>query len=290
METDYTTLEDVHCNLCGGREEGLLFIKDGFRIVRCNFCGLMYVNPRLKKEYLQMLYSEDYYRISAEDSIGYRDYEADKQYHAENSRRLIQTIEHYTVKGRLLDIGCSMGFFLEEAKGQGWDVYGTELSDYARRKARERGLNVFSEDVDFEDNFFDVVTCLGTIEHLPDPAAAMRRINHILKDDGLFVLSTPDAGGLIGGRRFQYKPKEHLYYFTRATIKKILRKKGFKILVIQGEWLKKPIYFVLERFRYYFPKSSGVVSGLESVLRRLGVLNLGVKVPTGQMVVYAKKD
>jgi len=268
MAADNAVLEAVNCNLCGNADEKLLFIKDGLRIVKCNSCGLMFVNPRPKKEYLQKLYSEGYYRISKNDS------------------------ESFKKGGRLLDVGCAVGFLLEEAKAQGWDVYGAEMSFYAVNKAREKGLNVFAGDITdtgFENNFFDVITCLGTIEHLPNPVAAIRKISRILKDDGLFVLSTPDAGGLIGGRRFQYKPKEHLYYFTNETIKRMFEREGFKILFIAGERLKKPLHFILERLGYYFPHSNRVVRVLEAIFKRLGILSAGITIPTGQMIVYAKK-
>jgi len=164
---------------------------------------------------------------------------------------------------------------------------------YAVNKARGKGLNVFAGDITdtgFENNFFDVITCLGTIEHLPNPVAAIRKISRILKDDGLFVLSTPDAGGLIGGRRFQYKPKEHLYYFTNETIKRMFEREGFKILFIVGERLKKPLHFILERLGYYFPHSNRVVRVLEAIFKRLGILSAGITIPTGQMIVYAKKQ
>ncbi|MBI5049225.1 MAG: methyltransferase domain-containing protein [Deltaproteobacteria bacterium] len=286
-------LDRVNCNICGGADEKLLFLKHGFRIVKCNSCGLIFVNPRPGKEYLQELYSEEYYRISAKGSIGYRDYAADKHYHSANFRKLLSTIKKYKEeKGRLLDVGCALGFFLEEAKRRGWDVYGTELSVYAWNKAKEKGLNVFGGDIvaaGFENKFFDVVTCLGTIEHLPNPVAAIRKIYMILKDNGLFVLSTPDAGDLIGGRRFQYKPKEHLYYFTKGTIENVFEKEGFKILLIKKEWVKKPVYFIIERLGYYFPSSKGFTRGIETMFKRLGILNAGIRIPTGQMIVYAKK-
>jgi 2-polyprenyl-3-methyl-5-hydroxy-6-metoxy-1,4-benzoquinol methylase len=224
--------------------------------------------------------------------VGYKDYEADKQFHIINSRKLLKIIESYKDKGTLLEVGCALGFFLEEAKARGWDVYGTELSDYAGEKARGRGLNVFSGDIidaGFENNFFDAITCLGTIEHLQDPAAIVKKVSQILKDDGLFVISTPDAGGFIGGRRFQYKPKEHLYYFTKKTIMKTLVKEDFKILLINREWVTKPVHFIVERFEYYFPGSKGFARGIETVFKRLGILNTGITIPTGQMIVYAQK-
>lgn len=292
IAADNAVLEAVNCNLCGATDERLLFLKDGFRIVRCNSCGLIFVNPRPGQEYLQEIYSGDYYRMSSGGSEGYRDYEADRQSYIANFGKLLRIIENYKDKGKLLDVGCALGFLLEEARARGWDAYGTELSEYAVKKAQERGLRVFSGDIlaaGFKNNFFDVITCLGTIEHLPDPAAAVKKISQILKGDGLFVISTPDAGGFVGGRRFQYKPKEHLYYFTRETIIKILQQEGFEILQIKNEWVKKPAHFVLERLGYYFHASKGFARGLENVFKILGILNAGITIPTGQMIVYAKK-
>lgn len=293
MEADNTTLESVHCAICGISDETLLFTKDGFRVVRCNSCGLIYINPRPTEEHLQKLYSENYYRISGDGSIGYRNYEEDKQYHAANFKKLLDSIERHKEKGRLLDVGCAVGFLLEEARIKGWDVYGAEMSSYAVNKARQKGLNVFDGDLtdaDFKNNFFDVITCLGTIEHLQDPAAAIGKISRILKHDGILVLSTPDAGGLIGGRRFQYKPKEHLYYFTRETIRKMFDKEGLEILFIKREWLRKPLRFVLERLGYYFPAAKSMANSLASLLKKPGILDICIAVPTGQMIVYAKKQ
>ncbi|HLA50907.1 MAG TPA: hypothetical protein VJZ92_01470, partial [Thermodesulfobacteriota bacterium] len=104
IAADNAVLETVNCNLCGATDERLLFLKDGFRIVRCNSCGLIFVNPRPKKEYLQKLYSKGYYRISKNDSIGYRDYEADRRYHIANFKKLLDSIESFKEGGRLLDV------------------------------------------------------------------------------------------------------------------------------------------------------------------------------------------
>lgn len=292
MAADNAVLEAVNCNLCGATDERLLFLKDGFRIVRCNSCGLIFVNPRPGQEYLQEIYSGDYYRMSSGGSEGYRDYEADRQSYIANFGKLLRIIENYKDKGKLLDVGCALGFLLEEARARGWDAYGTELSPHAAGIAREKGFEVLSGDImdaGFKRESFDVIVCLGTIEHFANPLLSIRHIRQLLKADGLLVISTPDAGGLLGGRRFQYKPREHLYYFTRKTIMALLQKEGFEVFFIKSEWLTKPVSFITERVRYYFPVLKNFITALEAGAEKAGILNVNLRIPTGQIIVYARK-
>ena len=106
----------------------------------------------------------------------------------------IQWFERYAPKGKLLDIGCETGIFLEMVKEKGWEGRGIEFSEFACKRARQRIGDVVVcgdlRDVRYGRNTFDVVTLWHTLEHLTDPLRTLKEIKRILKPGGLLVLNS----------------------------------------------------------------------------------------------------
>lgn len=220
----------VACNLCGADATvpwGAA--KDGLQLVQCRRCTLIYVNPRLSPAALKDLYSQDYFDDGnyAEDELRRRMYEIE----------IGHMLPFIGSSGRFLDVGCAMGRFLKTLPDT-FDKHGVEFSDAAARHAREAfGLDVrvgqLSE-IGIERGIYDVVQMRGVIEHLQDPAKEALAVNAALKTGGWFVLNqTPNVGGLSGriyaDRYNQVKPREHLYYFSLKTIRRLLERAGFGI-------------------------------------------------------------
>ncbi|MEN6355770.1 MAG: class I SAM-dependent methyltransferase [Armatimonadota bacterium] len=136
--------------------------------------------------------------------------------------------------GRLLDIGCFCGVFLDVAGQAGWTCQGVEPllgpSIYARS---HYGLNVvtntLSEDT-FEQGSFDVITSFQVFEHLVDPVRELRIINSLLKPGGIVVIEVPNlsvfAAKLFRGYHRHFV-KDHLNFFNRRTLEKALEDSGF---------------------------------------------------------------
>ena len=131
---------------------------------------------------------------------------------------------------------CLPGFFVEQAKTIGWDAIGVEPSEWAAEYARtELGVDVQTgtlESVRFPDAAFDVVTLWEVVEHLPDPRVTLREVRRILRPEGQLILSTPDAGSLaarVSGKRWLgwRKVPEHLFFFDRSTLDRLLVQEGF---------------------------------------------------------------
>lgn len=298
-------LEWVPCDLCGrnvftirypGRYSDNDFGADRVRsfmyasddkargnIVRCNNCGLVYLNPRDKDvaALYQFVPHDEYYLSSRADRLAT----------AENDFKQLEQVCG-TGGRRLLDVGCSYGFFLDVVKSRGWDGYGCELSREQFEFARERHRNVHNQELarcPFEKNSFDVITLYDVIEHLASPTAFVAQAREFLKPGGFLVLETPDVSSVparIMGRFWLNFVRMHLYYFSPNTISQMLVKNGFEIVriarhrrVIQLgvaiKWLKKyPWLYVPAR------------------LLLGGQLLRNVKLYTrlsGNMVVYAKK-
>lgn len=153
------------------------------------------------------------------------------------SEARLRLIELLRAPGRLLDIGCSLGYFVEAANARGWLASGLEISPFAARKAHELGLDVRTgvlQNGFYPKSSFDCVTMWDVLEHVPDPTEHMRKVNQVLADDGLVVIGTPNLEHLrfkIKRERWRHlKPSEHVFYFKKLSITRLLNKTGFGII------------------------------------------------------------
>jgi 2-polyprenyl-3-methyl-5-hydroxy-6-metoxy-1,4-benzoquinol methylase len=139
-------------------------------------------------------------------------------------------------KGRLLDIGCYEGYFLEQAKTHGWECYGVEPDIGAARYANEQlHLNVkqcILENAEYEDNYFDAITILAALEHVPDPSKLLREVKRILKPDGVLLVSVPTIPSYLPLIKSKWRMfiGDHYFFFTDQALQKLLEKVGMKLV------------------------------------------------------------
>ncbi len=137
--------------------------------------------------------------------------------------------------GKLLDVGCSYGFFLEVARERGWQVEGVEPSPVASRYARkDSGLEVFNGSLEaarFPAQSFDVVTIRHVLEHIPDAGATLDEAWRILKPGGLLLVAVPNLESLnyrLNGQHWWWiDPPTHWWYFNRRTLIRLLFRHHF---------------------------------------------------------------
>lgn len=230
------------CRACGAEEPKFLFQTGSYRLVRCAGCGLVWVSNPPSSEELQGLYNEAYWEDPATEGYsGYARLEREKRMHFAS---LINILERFRPPDKsVLEIGCAYGYFLDEAKKRGWRVRGLEFSPYAAAFARDRlGLDVSVggiEQITEAAESVGVVVMWDVIEHLPDPTAAVRTAWRILKPQGLLALSTGDVGSLsarIHGRCWSLMtPPWHLFYFTRRSLRLLMRRSGFSVIWMGGD-------------------------------------------------------
>ncbi|HDY67170.1 MAG: class I SAM-dependent methyltransferase [Candidatus Scalindua sediminis] len=233
------TLEYVNCDLCGDSKTTLIFIKDSFKHVRCNSCGLIYVNPRLKnsKETLDSFYASNTNSEGLIKSLLDRDYSVKRQkiFYAE-----LKKMERYRKLNRILDIGCSFGGFLNASKNRGWDVNGIEAVYEVGKYGKELyGLDIFFGTLDeaqLKPSSFDVIRLNNVIEHIHFPTEFLLKVSVLLRKGGLLIVSTTNYGSfsvLICGKDWIYfDGQHHIYLFTPATLKKLLDKNGFTTILL----------------------------------------------------------
>jgi 2-polyprenyl-3-methyl-5-hydroxy-6-metoxy-1,4-benzoquinol methylase len=141
----------------------------------------------------------------------------------------------YPHRGKLIELGCGVGFLLKAFADDGWDVTGIEpdrgFCEYIEKQGL-KALPTILETSGIPDNSVDVVVFLHVIEHVPDPLATLETIFRVLKPGGHLVLETPRYDSLmfklLGKRERSLSCDGHIYFFTTDTLRKLTEKAGFK--------------------------------------------------------------
>lgn len=292
-------MRSVPCNLCGANDVRTIRESAGEgRIVQCRRCGLAYVSPRLGHDPRYQYESDEYHEKSqiATGRPGYTSYSSDYPVLYPYFGRVAEEIARIKPGARILEVGAASGYFLDQARKAGLRPEGIEPSKACQRIIRdELRLPVVAgslEEAAVDPGTYDVIALFQTIEHLDDPRGGLLRMVNWLKPGGLIVITTPNRAGwfarLAGKRWFEYKPREHLYYFDTKTIAKMLESVGFDRIVVQRDPNWYPVSFFLDRLRRYYPMLRPVIGLLDRVLpARLKAMSIPVHY--GSMKVMARR-
>jgi SAM-dependent methyltransferase len=263
----------VICAACGGTDlrghfdvagkvggEGLVPTTTQFGValgdfVRCSACGHLQL-----AEMPELSYAD-----AASDA-----YEAEEEGQRATARKDLGRIEAFSERGRLVDLGCWVGFLPAEALKRGWDAVGVEPSRWAAERARSRGVTVV-DDADLPSGEFAAVTMGDVIEHIHDPGAMLDRIRELLAPGGVVWLATPDVGSRLArvlGRRWWSVIPTHVHLFTRRSMRVLLERHGFDVLAIGTSPKTFSVAYYLERLGGYWPP---LANALVRAARALGV-------------------
>ena len=234
-------LRFIPCSLCGGYDTTPIAIQNGYRIVRCRGCGLVYVNPRPSEDDLSALYA-DYHVRNGENEVCWN--------------KLMcgvfrETADHLgamlngLLRPRLLDVGCGYGGFIFLMRNRGWDAEGIDPSPLTVAAASVKGLPVRLGTLDGfppSKSVYRAITLFYVLEHLPDPMAALRKIFTLLEPGGALVVRVPDTTPIVrllspvGLGMSLYDPPFHLCDFSPAVLHRMLIAAGFeKIRTFPGQ-------------------------------------------------------
>lgn len=260
------------CNLCGSTQTRPFCPENERGLVQCQSCGLVYVGEQPNAEELYALYGETYFRNDQSGEVGYSNYIRDEPNIRKTVRRRFAHVEKFVKPGRMVDVGCAMGFFMDEAAKRGWQVEGLDVSqyavDYVQRRFGHTAYNGSLTSVDLPHTAYDLVTMYDVIEHVPDPRAYVQRVADLLKPGGVFELATPDVGSfparLTGKRWIGYKlSEEHVYYFSVATLRRMLAEAGFEVVHVRHIGKYVTLRLFLDRLGFYAPWLSKPLELLE---------------------------
>jgi SAM-dependent methyltransferase len=267
--TERQSPTQLPCPACGqATEQRLLYSKSGCDILRCTACGL----GRAQASGFDpgAYYTDDYF--SGGHADGYADYRGAEPVLRREFANTVDFIRRHCDGGRLLDLGCAYGFFLQEAK-RFYDVGGIEIAEDAAAYCRQQGLRVLTGVADEANlaqfGMVDVIVLLDVIEHLPSPQETLALCARHLNPGGVIVITTGDFAApyarLAGTRWRLMTPPQHLWYFTRESVERMALPLGLRMEAFDHPWKIVPlslISFQIRRMLGLRPAAASAASGL----------------------------
>ena len=264
-------MKHVNCPVCGGHticpvlivRDRLYEIGGEVTLVRCQECGLFYLNPQPSTDDNKPHYPISYephqdYVIVERDGLRrqlrdtvlhkYRGYPlvAGRQGWRGRIISLAAPFFKSRVAGtppfqagrpnRILDVGSGNGRYLSMLRTLGWEVYGVEPNVQACKIGRAKGLDIHCGNLvsaQFPSGFFDYVRYAHVLEHIPDPCAELMEARRVLKDDGILFISVPVFDTLpakiFKGDLFSIEAPRHLALYTLRSLRSLLDTCSFDI-------------------------------------------------------------
>jgi SAM-dependent methyltransferase len=231
-----------------------LYRKNGCDIMQCPACGLgrAEAGPGFDP---CAYYNGGYF--SGAHADGYADYQGAEAVLRREFARTLEFIHGFRPGGRLLELGCAYGFFLDEAK-QRYQACGVELAADAAESCRSRGLEVVTGVADEAAINqlrppFDAIVLLDVIEHLPAPQDTLAICARSLAAGGVIVLTTGDFGSvaarLAGARWRLMTPPQHLWFFNAECLGRLAAQHGLTVERIDRPWKTVPLSLILFQIR-----------------------------------------
>lgn len=178
-------------------------------------------------------YEGAYWGVITDPDGRTRDRAREREQHLDDIRQELAFL-HALPGGRLLDVGCGLGFLLSALDAR-WERHGVEVSRYAGERAAEHArVHVGTlERAAYPAEHFDCVVLHHVIEHVDDPVSLIREARRVMRPGGWLVLGTPDfdcAAARRFGPRFRLlHDPTHVSLFTNESMHRFLRDHGFEI-------------------------------------------------------------
>ena len=265
-----------------------MFVKKKRRFWECTGCRLQLIIPLPSDYELQR-----YYCASYENGL----YRTQLDTPLINERRAelrLQEILRFCRVGRWLDVGCSEGDFVATARRHGLHAEGIDLSETAVARARAKGLPVTCSTVSDHHSplLYETVTAFDVIEHVRDPLAFLTSIWGLLVPGGTVVLSAPDLSSLsrvvMRHRWYFYIPEEHLFYFRRDSLSRLLSRTRFEVIWASATSKYVSYSYALDQFREYNPIIYSCLSKLSAVIPK-SLRDLPLPFHLGELLIVARR-
>src|SRR5262245_9428917 len=249
MHTLMNTRDLDACPACGGRALQSLPIEYDYQAIRwpaveCDSCHLRFLARQPTREGFVELYDSDYFQSDYHCGCDERSYFANEESFVKLAREQLGWIEKETRPGRILEVGCAGGYFLEAARTRGWQPVGIEISEVAATFARQKlgldGRTGTIDTVELEAGTFEAAFLGDVLEHVPDPVDTLRAVHRLLKPRGILLVDGPTALNslswrirlpayrLLGRKRRLSLPPYHVLELTPATMLRLISKSRFE--------------------------------------------------------------
>jgi SAM-dependent methyltransferase len=231
-----------NCIFCK-KELAILVLKNiskngnSYDIYECDQCEIAMLNPFATDIELAKLYSCGNYRTAKGKRFGYI---IETLIHLGRIKKR-KRIHQFVKTGKILDIGCGRGLFLDVMRRGGWDTIGTEFNqETAFYAINTYGLKILPGDIaqhKLPAESLDVININQVLEHLKNPDKVLEESHRLLRKGGILIISVPDLRSpqfSIGKENwFLLDLPFHLFHFTEEGLENLLRKNEFKIKYIK---------------------------------------------------------
>lgn len=140
--------------------------------------------------------------------------------------------------GKLLDVGCGSGDFVEFLRSYRWDVQGIEPDEQSAHICASRGIKTIHSDAEsavLPTDYFDAITLHHSLEHMRNPAAVITRLVPALKSGGSIVVVTPNAAGFPAQHFGRYwrslDPPRHTAISTPRALDIMMKRAGLVVRI-----------------------------------------------------------
>lgn len=226
-----------------------------FAFVRCEGCGLVYLDPRVPAAELGAYYPAHYLPYRGPDAWGPFAPLVAAGLRALDRRRVALLRRHADLGAvsRVLDVGCGRPTFLETlVRAVGCSATGADFSDSGWREdpGRWRGLDLRVGEldaIDFQDPF-DAVTMWHYLEHDYDPVGTLARVSRLVTPEARLVIEVPDHEGTTrrrhGAHWAGYHAPRHTAVYTERSMRRLLDAAGWEAVSVERSGSLDP--YVLE--------------------------------------------
>jgi SAM-dependent methyltransferase len=243
-------MDSVLCNVCGSDEVIPLAVgedfeyrtsPDSFLAVKCQGCGLVYLNPRPAMTELDRIYPPDYHAFDfSADRYGFV-YKVRQRLEA---KRILKACQGLPDNARILDVGCGDGFHLDLLQKFGkssWRLEGIDMSDRAVEMGKLRGLEIHQGTVQsmaIPEGTYDLAFMIATIEHVDQPLEVLQAVGKMLKPGGRVVMVTDNTDTLdfkwFQGRHWGgYHFPRHWNLFSPLTIRRLAQEAQLEVVELK---------------------------------------------------------
>lgn len=296
-----------------------------FSVSRCNDCGIVFQNPRVKSQFIEEYYTDTlgyYYPGKSKDTflnklkliltikvlinhfkyfnLGNKSFLIKLISWVFKRKFKIKMIPDYVNNGKVLDIGCSHGALLQELRGYGWEVKGLEMHKKSAEYAQSLGLDVYQstvEGIDFPDNYFNAITMGMVLEHLHEPFESLEKITKWIKPRGQLIFSIPYFNGFEFSMFKEYcyglQLPHHIVFLNKKVIVEYLKKIGYKNIKFYFQYFDRD---VVTSAGYKYSEKGGFINKILSsnkfirfILIKPLVYILSCLNKTSRVTVYAEK-
>lgn len=254
------------------------------RLLQCTECALVRAADRYFTSEPSEIYTDRYFH--GPEFIGgkteYVNYRREQKALTSNFRRRIQILRRLAPNAmRLVEIGSGYGYFLQLARRQ-WHVQGFEISAHAAQEAQRLDVPCVCGDYLLHDMGAyqpDIVCLWDTIEHFISPRRMLEKVASDLQPQGVIAISTGDIDAILprlqGSHWRLIHPPTHLWYFSSATLTRLLREVGFRPVKVVHPFFYRSIRTCLGPLSRFLPQC---------------VADLPIPIQTGDLMeVYAHK-